>query len=330
MLETPDPPTGENLAAMNAAAALATAVGDDEVYHRVEELYEQRPKDRHRHLLCLLCEVRPAAADEWLGRALRSRDKHLRRRACSHAWYRDNTPPLDACMAAVNTKLEAGARAMIGALALKHGDAGREALERVLQSGAPYQRVTAALGLATTGHSGAFEVLKNELTSSRRHHRWTYQVSRILCRHYPEEVRQWIEREAGSLTRAHSAAWTLVRSGQAVAGNALETLYRNGTPAVRAAALRVLVQCRGAAMVGELREHLRERRPTKVARIAFKALRRLRPEAESVVRDMLDSEHWTEREAAVGILRCWGEFSPALRAKATADPHPAVRISAAS
>lgn len=323
MLDGPD-----GLACEHAAVALETAVGDDEVYERVAELYEQRPKERHR-FLDVLCRIRPGSACEWLARGLRSKDKRLRWRACGVAFATGRTPPLDACMAAVRTKLEARSRGIIGLLVLQHGQVGRRALEEVLTTGTPYQQMTAALGLATVGHPAAFEALKREVLSTRRHHRWRARVSQVLCRHYPGAVRRWVEEEAGSLTRAHGAAWTLARTGEEVEEHALQTLYRDGTPAVRAAALYILAERRGAAMIGELRERLREGRPRKVAHVAVKALRRLRPEAGSVVRDMLGSEHWTERKAALSILRRWGELTDAMRATAASDPHPAVRGSAA-
>ena len=50
--------------------------------------------------------------------------------------------------------------------------------------------------------------------------------------------------------------------------------------------------------------------------------------AMATVRDMLGSEHWTERKAAYSLLRRWGKLSPAQQARGLADPHVAVRHAA--
>ena len=44
--------------------------------------------------------------------------------------------------------------------------------------------------------------------------------------------------------------------------------------------------------------------------------------------EMLESEHWGERKAAVGLLRQWGKLTDTQRDKALADPHVAVRHAA--
>ena len=46
------------------------------------------------------------------------------------------------------------------------------------------------------------------------------------------------------------------------------------------------------------------------------------------VLEMLVSEYWGERKAAVGLLRQWGKLTEAQRDRALADPHIAVRHAA--
>ena len=287
----------------------------------------QRARERHKYLP-ILCRIRPESASVWLAEGLRSTDSRLRWRACTIAFIDNRTPPLAACVAAAHTKLDAMAREIVGLLVLQHGELGRQALEELLENGTPYQKMTAALGLATVGHPAAFEALKADLLNPCRSHRWRARVSKTLCRYYPDAVCRWVEKGAATLTHAHGVAWTLARTDRTIADGTLQTLYRDGTPAVRAAALRMMVEFRGAAMIGELRKCLRAGKPRKVAHVAVKALRRLRPAADAVVREMLGSEYWTERKAAVSILRRWGELTDAMRAKAGEDPHPGVCASA--
>lgn len=184
--------------------------------------------------------------------------------------------------------------------------------------------------LARDAAQDAFVCAFRKLAGLKDPTRFSAWLHSIVKRTAYGAVRRWVERDAGSLTRAHGAAWTLARTGAETTESALQALYRDGTPAVQAAALHVLAGRQGATMIGELRECLRGGRPRKVAHVAVKALRRLRPEADSVVRDMLNSPHWTERKAAVSILRRWGELTDAMRAAAATDPHPAVRGSAAA
>ena len=44
-----------------------------------------------------------------------------------------------------------------------------------------------------------------------------------------------------------------------------------------------------------------------------------------LVEEMLDSEHWTERRAAVCLLRRWGKLSATQKERAEQDTHVAVR-----
>ena len=105
----------------------------------------------------------------------------------------------------------------------------------------------------------------------------------------------------------------------------VEHLFREGTPSVRAAALRILAQQKGEAFLPELRRCLREGRPAKVASEAFWRFLRLGDAAVPTAEKMLESEHWTERKAAACLLKRWGKLTADQRARGLNDPHIAVR-----
>ena len=113
-----------------------------------------------------------------------------------------------------------------------------------------------------------------------------------------------------------------------MAGPMVEVLSRTGTPAARAAAVRILARQRGAEFIHELRRCLREGRPRKVAQEAFRQMQRLGKAAMPTVQQMLDSDHWTERKAAYCLLRRWEKLTAELRRRGQADGHVAVRDAA--
>ena len=51
---------------------------------------------------------------------------------------------------------------------------------------------------------------------------------------------------------------------------------------------------------------------------------RLGDAALPMAMEMLGSAHWTERKAAVCLLRRWGRLTPEHKARAESDPHIAV------
>jgi hypothetical protein len=65
-----------------------------------------------------------------------------------------------------------------------------------------------------------------------------------------------------------------------------------------------------------------------VAQEAFWQMERLGNAALPVALEMLASEHWTERKAAVCLLRRWGKLTAGQKAKAEQDSHVAVRHAA--
>ena len=81
-------------------------------------------------------------------------------------------------------------------------------------------------------------------------------------------------------------------------------------------------------LLPRLRECLAAGRPRKVAQEAFWQVHRRRDEAGPMVEQMRRSALWTERRAAVALLRRWGQLTASQRAEAEADSHVAVRHAA--
>ncbi|MCY3020131.1 MAG: hypothetical protein NTW87_14025 [Planctomycetota bacterium] len=92
--------------------------------------------------------------------------------------------------------------------------------------------------------------------------------------------------------------------------------------------MRRLARETGAALLPELRRCLSEGQPRKVAQEAFWQMFRLGQAAMPVVQEMLVSEAWPERKAAVSLLRRWGKLTPRQQARARKDPRLAVRHAA--
>jgi len=108
----------------------------------------------------------------------------------------------------------------------------------------------------------------------------------------------------------------------------VEELFREGAPAVREAALRILARQRKSGFIPELRRCLREGRPKKVACEAFQQMRRMAEAALPTVLEMFESEHWTERKSATLLLKYWGKLTREQHDRAKSDPHVAVRDAA--
>ena len=115
----------------------------------------------------------------------------------------------------------------------------------------------------------------------------------------------------------------VVRLAEAVCGR-----VEHGPPAIRARALRQHATRAGASVLPELRRCLAEGRPKKLAREAYRQMEALGTEAEPTALEMLKSPLWTERKAAVSLLRRWGKLTPQQQADAREDPHVAVRHAA--
>jgi RNA polymerase sigma-70 factor (ECF subfamily) len=307
-----------------AMQALAHAKGDAEVFDCLMGVFRNPLAPDRRQALWALCELRPEAGPELFAEAYE--DTQLQRHSIGWiALMKGSLPPLESCLKAFGAEVCPAGRASAAWLALRHGEKGRVALERLLREGGPGERATAALALAAVRHPQAFEVLKQELLSNeRRDRKWLKQVSATLGRCFGPEFAAHVLDQPSKQRHAHRLAWTLAHSRTDVTP-AVERLAQEGPPAVRAAAVRLLVRERKADSIPELRRRLKEGQPRKVAQEAFRQMRRLGDAALPVALQMLESEHWTERKAAVCLLRHWGKLTAAQRARALADPHVAVR-----
>jgi RNA polymerase sigma-70 factor (ECF subfamily) len=308
-----------------AVEALSHAKGDDEAFDAVYQVFRD-PQGERIGALEALCDIRPEAAVGVIVEALGDADLRLRADAAWTAVKRGLLPPIDACLKAFVGGADWGARCA-AALVLKHGEEGVTALERVLHTGSRAERVAAALALAHRGDREAFEVLLGEIIRDRQGPS-VETLLRALAAHYGPQSAAWMAASAGRLAEVPALVRALARSRATVRDSTIEMLLRDPRPSVRTAAVKILARQRGAGFLLELRRRLREGRPGKVAREAFWQMLWLRDAALPTAQAMLDSEHWTERKAAVALLRRWGKLTPDQQAQATKDPHVAVRVAA--
>ena len=309
----------------SAVAALSHATGDEEVYAAVVSVFQDDQPGRFQpraHALAALCQLKPDAAAEFLADALSGADSHLRNHASWQAEFHNILPRLDVCLEALGRDCTRA-----GGLALRHGEAGREALTQILRTGSQDRRVAAAMALAATGSDEAFGVLRSKLLQAAQGTKWHQRVSYALARHYGTKLAELVAKGESSV-RDSAVVWALARSRPKEDVPAVEEAFHKGTPAVREAALRILARQRGASFVPELRRCLREGKPKKVACEAFQQMRRLSEAALPDALDMFESEHWTERKSATLLLKYWGKLTKEQHERAKQDPHAAVRDAA--
>jgi HEAT repeat protein len=279
--------------------------------------------------LASLCRLRPDLAAELVVEGLR--DPQIRQ-VSGWAWwiaFKDGlVVPLDVCLSGFTRDVAPNARFMAGRLALRHGKTGIEALEELLHSGGPVEREAAAAVLARRNHPEAFDVLVDALRRGRQARKWRRILARELMRNYPERLIEWVRTAEPDLSSSHELAWALARARMAAGQATPADLLDHGPPTLRADALRKHVAEAGPAALPELRRCLAEGKPKKLAREAFWRMLALRDAAEPVARDMLNSPLWTERKAAVSLLRRWGKLTLQQQAEAGRDPHVAVRHAA--
>ena len=311
-----------------ALLALAHAKDDEEIYQRLLCAFRQ-PQFRDRpSAFVAMVRMRPEKGAEICEEALR--DPHLRRHGIVSwvTWHRGHLPPLEVLVSAARGQPDWHGRVAIGLLVLKHGEQGHKALEELLQSNLHEVRVTAAAALAQSGDPRAFPPLFHELRCRLGPKKWRRHVSFALARNYPQEMLEWIEREGLALGNADEVLWSLARGRPEAMTAVAEKVLRTGRPAVRAAAVRNLARRKGAAFIPELRRLLRDGKPRKAAQEAFWQLYRLGDAAMPAVEEMLESDSWQERKAAVCLLRRSGKLTNERRTRAEQDDHVAVRQAA--
>ncbi len=319
-----------------ALLVFSQARGDQEVAGRVHEILRTPGPLRHQALSVLL-QIDPPSGARAARAAVESDDARLRMWAPSVALGHGVSLPIETCLKAFGHGVPAWAgrhtgwawgRQAAGLLVLRHGEEGERVLRQLLASGRPEERATAALALAQIAPDEAFEVLRQELLAGSPDGHWTKAVARALSAHCAERLRDWLEGEGERMAGMPGPAWVLAKSAAMPSEAVIEVLLREGTPAVRAAAVRLLAKAKGASALPELRRLLREGRPRKVAQEAMRRMLRLGEAAHATAREMLESEHWTERKAAVVLLRRWGKLSQSDAERAGRDPHVAVRKAA--
>ncbi len=319
-----------------ALAVLSQARGDQEVLNRVHEIL-RTPGRLQREALGTLLQIDPDSGARAVGEAVESGDTRLRAEAAWLALWREVSLPIETCVKALGREVparrgemfyETAGRQSACLLLLRRGEEGERVLRQLLAGGRPDERAAAALALAEIAPDEAFEVLRQELLTGNPDNHWTKAIARALSAHCAEQLRAWLEGEGEKMARMPGPAWVLANSAATPSEAAVDLLLREGTPAVRAAAVRLLAKAKGASALPELRRLLREGRPRKVAQEALRRMLRLGEAAHETAREMSESEHWTERKAAVVLLRRWGKLSRRDAERAGHDPHVAVRKAA--
>ena len=325
--------TGATVERAQAMEVLAHATGDDEVYLCVLDVFRDAAVGAvvRRYALDALCRLAPSAtvAVDLVTEALN--DPVLGRRhwwAWWIAWRNEVTPPVDVSLGGFSRRTPPRGRVFAGWLALRQGAEGRNALERVMNEGTDDERATAAVALAGECED-AFPILMRELECGYRHEKWVRIVAHAVVRNYPARIEEWTESREVNVAKYPGLAWAVAKSRIARGYATDDELLHYGIPSVRAALVRKIARERAEGFVPRLREFLREGKPRKVAQEAFWQMYRLKDGARPVVQDMLNSEHWPERKAAVCLLRRWGELTPELKRQAEDDPHIAVQHAAA-
>ena len=314
-----------------AILALAYAKGDAEVWDCLLSIFRHDAEYTGTRCSALkaICELRPDLAPQFVVEALR--DSGIRRLS-GWAWWialkGGHIPPLDLCLSGLGRTVAPNARYMAGLLVLRHGEAGIKALEELLHSGSPVEREAAAVALARQTHTEAFDVLAEGLQHGGHERKWGRIIAREVAQNYGGRLLEWIEMARPDLSRSPELAWVAAQARLAAGTATPADLVHQGPPTLRADALRKLAAQSGAAALPELRRCLAEGSPKKLAREAFWRMHELREAAEPVALEMLESPHWTERKAAVCLLRRWGKLTREQKARAAVDPHVAVRHAA--
>jgi hypothetical protein len=236
--------------------------------------------------------------------------------------------PIQVCLRGFDRSVPASSRRLAGTLVLRHGEDGKGVLRELMSSGSADERATAALVLVSEGGPDVFGVLADELLRGHREGKWTRMMGRALAWKFTEQLLEWGDRLSRGDAQQPGIAWALAKGRLAASRATTDDILLCGAPEQRRSAVRDLVRRKGAASLPVLRHCLREGRPQKVASLAFREIRRMKQAAGPAALEMLESDHWGERKAAVGLLRQWGLLTDEQRAAATQDQHIAVRHAA--
>ena len=308
-----------------AIQALSRAKGDQEVYDALLSILNTRPDHQ---LLMSMCMLKPDRAVDLLTDVLNGPNKGMKRSVPWIAHIFKCLPPIDACLNGLEQGVHAGARPHMGRLILRHGERGRAALEEAMRSGPDDVRIAAATALAPTGSDDALNILKDAIRHPIPDRKWLEVIAQVLVRRCGGEVATEIELDKLPVANRQAVLWMLAKLRPGKALQDASDLLGASTPSARAAGVRIMARRDGGRAIPQLRTLLRETRPGKVAQTAFWEMFKMREDAAPVARDMLASEHWGERKAAVCLLRRWGELTDEEKARACKDKHIAVRHAA--
>ncbi len=337
-----------------AVQALSRAEGDQEVYEALLSVFRTRP---NYQVLWSLCSIRPDKAADLLTDVLNGPHRRLRGLVPWLAHVSGCLPSVNACLKGLEHGVPARARAWMGRLVLEHGEGGKAALEEAMRSGPNDVQMAAAVALAFAGNEGALDLLKRTLRSPVPDRRWLEVVASALVRRYRGEILTEVELDGLPAANRQAVLWMLAKLSPRHVPQEADDLLAAATPSARAAGVRILARRDGGRAIPRLRMLLRETCPRKVAQAAFwemlrmrspnvlrrceravrsggtaettlQEMHRAREQALSTAREMLASEHWGERKAAVCLLRRWGELTVEEKACAKKDEHVAVRHAA--
>ena len=311
-----------------ALRILSFARGDQKVYDAILAYYRSPEEVLNRsEALSALCKLAPESASDLLAEAAMGTNARLRGATLWLARCHGVELPLEACLRIIaSTRNDALIRIRAAEMALQHGEAGRKSLELLMRQGTETERMMAAGALAWKGSQEAIHLLIEELARGIKDRKSRLVVSWTLARCALDELPKWMADHPQQTERMADLLWTLAQFPLRKATPIAERVWRDNTRGAGAAALRILARQKGAEFIPELRQVLRKGKPVKVAREAFWAMHKLRDAAIPTVREMLESEHWTERKAALSLLQRWNLLADADRARALKDPHPAVRL----
>jgi len=310
-----------------AAQALAHAAEDEEVYECITEVFRQDPKVR-MHLLSGMRNLPPELMSPFVLETLKGRDPKAKTLAIWLAMRKRIPVPIEIALGMLTGKNPPWSHFSAARIILDHGDEGLDALNRAMRTGSRTERTTAAIVLAAEDNAEARGVLKEELNTKQKDRKWTAAIADALTRVYQEDLLTQILDGQYAPENHPAIVWSIAKGRTPQSGTMLQRLYREGNASVKRAALRMLMDQKGVQMLPELRECLRRGKPRKIAQEAFNQMFRLGGKALAGVEEMFASEHWTERKAAVSLLRRWGELTPEQIEQARSDPHVAVRRSA--
>ena len=288
------------------------------------------PHSARNAALEALCSLEPGKSTEFVLEALS--DDVFRCHSGSAWWIavREGLRlPIQVCLSGFGRSVTGASRRLAGILVLRHGEEGRRVLRQLMSTGSADEQATAALALLDEDGPDVFGVLARELLRGHPEATWARMVGRGLVRKFWEQLLEWARGLPPEDAEQPGIAWALAKARLATSQATREDILLCGAPEQRKSAVRELAREKGAESLPVLRECLREGRPQKVASRAFREMRRMKQVAVPTALEMLESDRWGERKAAVGLLRQWGLLTDDQRVAASQDEHIAVRHAAA-